>query len=46
MSVSAAPDGWSVVVRRQTGVVVRFTLMAGRPISMHPAIQQHLDAEL
>jgi hypothetical protein len=46
MSVSAAPDGWTIVVRGETGSVVRFTLMAGRPTSMREAIQNKLEAEL
>ena len=45
-SVSAAPDGWTVVVRGEAGNVVRFTLIAGRPTSMRVAIQERLEAEL
>ena len=46
VSVSAAPDGWNVVVRGETGSVVRFTVMAGRPISMRTAIQERLEEAL
>ena len=46
MSVSAAPDGWSIVVRGETGDIVRFTLIAGRPISMRAAIQERLEEAL
>lgn len=46
MSVSAAPGGWNVVVRGDTGAVVRFTLMAGRPTSMRTAIQERLEGDL
>lgn len=46
VSVIAAPDGWHIVVRGETGSVVRFTLIAGRPISMRTAIQERLEEEL
>ena len=45
-SVSAVSDGWTVVVRGETGNVVRFTLRAGRPISMRVAVQERLEEEL
>lgn len=46
MSVNAAPAGWNIVVRSQTGGVVRFTLVGARAISMRATIQERLEAEL
>jgi hypothetical protein len=46
LSVAAATDGWSIVVRGGTGGDVSFTVHGGRPVAMRVSIQESLEAEL
>jgi len=46
LSVIESPVGWNIHVRAGTGGVIRFTVFAGRPLSMRVAIQERLEAEL
>lgn len=46
MSVTGTAAGWNIMVRSDTGAVVRLKLVGGRPIAMRAAIQDALEGEL
>ena len=46
LSVVESPTGWNIQVRAGTGGIVRFGILAGRPLAMRIAIQEKLEAEL
>ena len=46
LSVVESPAGWNIQVRAGTGGIVRFGILAGRPLAMRIAIQEKLEAEL
>jgi hypothetical protein len=45
-SVVESAAGWRIQVRADTGGVVAFTILDGRPLAMRTAIQEKLEAEL
>jgi hypothetical protein len=46
LSVSGASTGWNVMVRTDTGGVIRFTLLTQRAVAARVAIAEILEAEL
>jgi hypothetical protein len=45
-TVAAAPDGWTIRLKTQTGAVAELAIYDGRPIAMRVAIQELLEAEV
>jgi len=46
VSAVAGAAGWNIQVRSDTGRLVSFTVLDGRPLAMRLAIQEKLEAEL
>ena len=46
LSVSSASTGWNVMVRADTGGLIRFTLSTERAVAARVAIAEILEAEL
>ena len=46
LSVSGAATGWNVMVRADTGGIIRFTLSTQRAVVARVAIEEMLEAEL
>jgi hypothetical protein len=46
LSVSGASIGWNVMVRTETGGLIRFTLSTQRAVAARVAIEEILEAEL
>jgi len=46
VSAVAGAAGWTIQVRADTGRLVSFTVLDGRPLAMRLAIQEKLEAEL